>query len=90
MPLLKTVATTVAAAALSVSSSAQATETRSALNLPAPQRMHHLTLQRTSMIESESRYGGDFPFLIVFVVIAAGLGLYFAVDGGGGHAGDTP
>ena len=35
-----------------------------------------------SDMKKSSAQAGGFPFLIVFVVIAAGLGLYFAVDGG--------
>ncbi|OYW44595.1 MAG: hypothetical protein B7Z08_06485 [Sphingomonadales bacterium 32-68-7] len=39
-------------------------------------------MARTSVELDGEQQAGGFPFLIVFVVIAAGLGLYFAIDGG--------
>ncbi|QJQ32562.1 hypothetical protein GV829_08950 [Sphingomonas lacunae] len=49
---------------------------------PAP-----VTAERASVQSEEfSAQAGGFPFLIVFVVIAAGLGLFFALD----DSNDTP
>jgi hypothetical protein len=45
---------------------------------------------RTSANLQRANNAGGFPFLIVFVVIAAGLGLYFAVADGGDDRPTSP
>lgn len=45
---------------------------------PAPVSAARASVEST---EADAQFGG-FPFLIVFVVVAAGLGLYFALDDG--------
>lgn len=43
-----------------------------------------------SSVEDANQQVGGFPFLIVFVIVAAGLGLYFAVDDNGDDAPTSP
>lgn len=45
---------------------------------PAPVTMERASVQS----EATDAQAGGFPYLIVFVVVALGLGLYFAIDDG--------
>lgn len=79
MNLFKSITTAVVAGALGLATTAQAAETRSFGTIPAK------TVLKRSVGGNQvivSQQAGGFPFLIVFVVIAAGLGLYFALEDG--------
>lgn len=53
------------------------------LAAPAASKLSVSSASRAATPAGDSNaQSGGFPFLIVFVVVAAGLGLYFAVDGG--------
>ena len=77
----------VLATALVVPGVAQAGETRSGASLPSAPVSSKLHRSLAPLKGQRSAQAAGFPFLIVFVVVAAGLGLYFAVNDGGD--GDT-
>jgi len=85
MNLLKSITAGVVAASLGLASTAQAAETRSFGAIPAKTMLKRSVSSNRELV---SQQAGGFPFLIVFVVVAAGLGLYFAVHDGGNA--DTP
>jgi hypothetical protein len=58
---------------------------------PAASKLSVSKNMRTNAnVTRANKAGGGFPFLIVFVVIAAGLGLYFAVADGGDDRPTSP
>jgi len=77
----KTIMASVAAGALLLGSTMAA----AAPVTPAPASNLSVanSLRASSKTSNVNHQSGGFPFLIVFVVIAAGLGLYFAVKDDG-------
>lgn len=80
--LMKTAS--AAAAALALVSASAVSAAQPVGGQVASQRVSALgTVRANDDLNETNAQGGGFPFLIIFVVIAVGAGLYFAVDDNG-------